>query len=241
MRKGRAKTGTEQACTICGKMLYRAAWQMVARPNPICSKACNSIHMRQRTVFAAPGFSAMRPNSANVPVHLNCKICGNVFKVAHNRLKKNPQFCSRKCFGVGSAAEKNPSWKGGISKLRDWVKASFPYKKWRIEVFQRDRFICVACLSQSRRNNPIEAHHLKPFLKYQDLAFDLDNGCTLCRNCHKQTYKLEHIYEFLLRSRILRDFTSDKRLPLDLRKIKSDLRSDAKMLAEMPSTVLLYA
>ena len=59
------------------------------------------------------------------------------------------------------------------------------YKIWRNEVFRRDDFRCAICGDETN----IEAHHIKPFLKYPDLRFDVNNGITLCRNCHKEMHR----------------------------------------------------
>ncbi len=93
--------------------------------------------------------------------------------------------------------------------------------------------MCVVCLNASTVENPIESHHLKKFSEYPELATDVDNGCTLCRRCHKQTYNCEELVESFLRTRILRDFTSDMRAPMDMLKIKSGLHGDMQKATEM--------
>jgi hypothetical protein len=61
----------------------------------------------------------------------------------------------------------------------------------------------------------------------------VDNGVTLCRRCHHQISTHEETFEGLLRDRILRDFTSDTRVPLDIVKIKSELHGDMQRATEM--------
>ena len=50
-------------------------------------------------------------------------------------------------------------------------------------MFQRDNYKCVECGSKDE----MEADHIKSFSKYPDLRFDLANGRTLCKSCHKKT------------------------------------------------------
>ena len=53
-------------------------------------------------------------------------------------------------------------------------------QRWKRDVRQRDGNACRVCGVQ--RN--IHVHHIKPFKKYPDFATDIDNGITLCGNCH---------------------------------------------------------
>jgi 5-methylcytosine-specific restriction endonuclease McrA len=57
------------------------------------------------------------------------------------------------------------------------------YKKWRKAVFTRDDFKCQNC--GSKKN--LEAHHIEPFSVSPDLMYIVDNGLTLCKDCHKKT------------------------------------------------------
>lgn len=55
---------------------------------------------------------------------------------------------------------------------------------WRISVFKRDNFKCVIC-----EDNKIEAHHLNSYSRFKEQRFDINNGVTLCINCHKSYHK----------------------------------------------------
>lgn len=61
------------------------------------------------------------------------------------------------------------------------------YEEWRISVYKRDNFTCQYC-NDNKANN-IEAHHIKSFAKYPNLRYDIDNGITLCKTCHKEIHK----------------------------------------------------
>jgi len=52
--------------------------------------------------------------------------------------------------------------------------------EWRNEVFKRDNYTCVECGVKGN----INAHHIKEWHQYPELRFDLDNGITLCVECH---------------------------------------------------------
>ncbi len=60
------------------------------------------------------------------------------------------------------------------------IRKSPKYQRWRREVRNRDENTCRICTVQ--RN--LHVHHIKPLEKYSEFATDLDNGITLCGNCH---------------------------------------------------------
>lgn len=60
------------------------------------------------------------------------------------------------------------------------IRKSSEYQRWRREVRHRDENTCCICAVQ--RN--LHVHHIKPLEKYPEFATDLDNGITLCGNCH---------------------------------------------------------
>jgi 5-methylcytosine-specific restriction endonuclease McrA len=78
----------------------------------------------------------------------------------------------------------NPNWKGGRGE-RTW-RTSPEYRAWRLAVFQRDRFACTKCGNAEGGN--LTAHHIKPAEQYPELRYNLDNGTTLCEECHSQVH-----------------------------------------------------
>lgn len=81
------------------------------------------------------------------------------------------------------------SYKGGRTPKDVSIRMSIEYKLWRTAVFTRDGFTCVWC-SKGNKNGEktkLNADHIKPFSKYPELRFNLDNGRTLCVPCHRKT------------------------------------------------------
>lgn len=54
-------------------------------------------------------------------------------------------------------------------------------KEWRKAVYQRDGFECQAC---GAHGGDLNAHHLAAYDAAPERRFDVDNGVTLCPNCH---------------------------------------------------------
>lgn len=59
------------------------------------------------------------------------------------------------------------------------------YKLWREAVFKRDNYTCRFCKRPKGGN--LQADHIKPFAIYPELRLSIDNGRTLCGECHKKT------------------------------------------------------
>lgn len=64
---------------------------------------------------------------------------------------------------------------------------NFPeYHKWRINVYKRDKYTCRIC---GQIGGKLNAHHKKSYIKYPEIALDINNGITLCKECHKKVHK----------------------------------------------------
>jgi 5-methylcytosine-specific restriction endonuclease McrA len=63
------------------------------------------------------------------------------------------------------------------------------YKIWRTSIFERDGYTCVNCGIKSSTGVKVILHadHIKPFAYYPELRFEINNGRTLCIECHKKT------------------------------------------------------
>lgn len=52
--------------------------------------------------------------------------------------------------------------------------------KWKKSVLERDKHKCAKCGSTEDLN----VHHILSFAKYPEARYDIDNGITLCYDCH---------------------------------------------------------
>ena len=99
--------------------------------------------------------------------------------------------------------EKSHCWKGGVTPLTHQIRHSFKYRQWRSDVFTRDNFICQRC---GQWGGKLHAHHIKSFssiLQFYEITtfeealdceelWNINNGITLCKNCHKLTNNYLH-------------------------------------------------
>jgi len=82
--------------------------------------------------------------------------------------------------------EKSPTWKGE-NVIHERIDRGLPeYRSWRKQVFGRDKYTCQCCGAKNGNGKFIrlEAHHIFNWGKYPDKRFDVNNGITLCQQCH---------------------------------------------------------
>ena len=68
----------------------------------------------------------------------------------------------------------NHFWKGGSA---NW---------WKKQVLRKDNYTCKICGMQDYQEGFLEADHIKQKALYQEIKWDINNGQTLCPNCHKR-------------------------------------------------------
>lgn len=76
--------------------------------------------------------------------------------------------------------------KGRIRYYRIKIQSSRVYRLWRKSVFERDKYTCLIC---GKVGGQINAHHIASFKDYPLLRFDVNNGVTLCVDCHYITHR----------------------------------------------------
>ena len=60
------------------------------------------------------------------------------------------------------------------------------YREWRRSVYERDNYTCMLC---GQRGGDLNAHHIKPYALYPEHRYELDNGITLCVDCHRGVHR----------------------------------------------------
>lgn len=82
------------------------------------------------------------------------------------------------CFG-----ERSGKWIKDRSKLK-FKRSMTECREWSRLVKERDNFTCMNC---SIVGGELESHHIKSYAEYPELRFDINNGITLCVDCHRLT------------------------------------------------------
>lgn len=116
-------------------------------------------------------------------------------------------YAKTKEFRETFKGENSPVWKE--NPIHERTERNLPeYREWRKKVFSRDRYRCQCCGIKSGKGIgkvTLHAHHIQNFKTHRDIAMDIDNGITLCENCHmkfhslygKSENNLEQLNEFI--------------------------------------------
>ena len=124
-----------------------------------------------------------------------------------NKGKKMPQ----------TSGENHWNWQGGKTELTHLIRQLLEYTNWRHEIFQRDNYTCQECGIKNGQGKTVylEVHHKKEFSilfleflqEYNQFSpiddketlvrlamnwkpfWNIDNGKTLCEECHNLTKK----------------------------------------------------
>lgn len=66
-----------------------------------------------------------------------------------------------------------------------------------MEVLKRDKHTCQMCKCKTRKK--LEVHHIMTWANASSLRYDVGNGITLCKDCHKSiTGKEVHFQSYFL-------------------------------------------
>ena len=58
------------------------------------------------------------------------------------------------------------------------------WRKKRIAILKRDKFLCKVCSRYGRITEATTVHHIKPLENFPELAFKSDNLISICAACH---------------------------------------------------------
>ena len=162
-------------CDICGKEFHVFKGRLeIAK---YCSYACLG---KSKTLYhSGKNHKNWTPGIVRKKV---CQQCGIEFE----QRKKEPlssflnkKFCCKPCADIGGlryTGKDHPNYKEGTIRGRGRLM-----EHWGAAVKARDGNVCQHCGSN---DGELHAHHIKPWIDYPELRFDVANGITLCPPCH---------------------------------------------------------
>lgn len=164
-----------RACAKCSEQFRVHVSQTARGQGRYCSRSCarSGSPARKR---------APRPS-------LPCGFCGSLVERQRTELHRRVRgqaFCSPSCWYAHAQGVKSPAWTGGQDE-----RMCREGRLWRKAVIARDKGYCRRCHSQHRP----EAHHIVRFNADKRKRWELSNGVTLCRACHRLFQGREKEYE----------------------------------------------
>lgn len=100
-------------------------------------------------------------------------LCGNNETITCNNTSINQLHICRRC-----KLQK---------RLENKSRNSSSYQEWRLQVYEQDNYTCIKC---SSRGGELAAHHIESWNDNKELRFELSNGITMCKTCHKDFHSL---------------------------------------------------
>lgn len=168
--------GVKCDCDYCGKEIVVIKSIYSKNNHNYCSKECRDNYLNE-----------------NNKIKCNCDYCGKEIVIRKSQYNKSKNhYCSFDCANKGHGenikGENNPLYNPNKTQEEREQERSYPeYNDWRKEVYERDNYTCQCC--GKRGNGEINAHHIYGYAEYKDLRIDIDNGVTLCEDCHKEYHK----------------------------------------------------
>lgn len=162
-------------CETCGDEFRRKPSANKGK-RVFCSRDCYTVAVKNR------------PKKSIIDV--KCDNCERAFKRSRSSLKgKKNIYCSYECSAEGNkknySGENSHKWNPNKSLEERLNERKYPeYYEWRRAVYDRDNYTCQVCSDDSGGN--LVAHHIFNYSEHEALRIDVNNGITLCSDCHKE-------------------------------------------------------
>lgn len=186
-------------CHECGLGVNRPPCEIKNRKHIFCSQYCYAKEKSRRWQ------QSKNPRFVGGEITKKCFICNKKFSHKRYGQKRNDTIlcCSKKCSDIKAGETRSGknhwAWKGGFGRITKPIRSRKKYKEWISFVLKRDNYTCQKCFSK----NDIHAHHIKQLaelvIEYKnifgelkpndDFFYDINNGLSLCKTCHKMEHK----------------------------------------------------
>jgi hypothetical protein len=130
-----------------------------------------------------------------------CKQCAmNFYDVKQKLSKSHIGKClsekTRQKLSLAKSGKNNPNYNLKLTD-EDRQNKRTQITTWKNQVKNRDKYICQKCGYIGKKNDGImEAHHINNYKNFKNQRLYIDNGLTLCFECHraKNNKSIHNIY-----------------------------------------------
>lgn len=176
---------TTKPCDWCGDEVERPPSYFEKVDNAFCSKGCRS---EWQSEFRS---GENHPTYNGGKEVVDCDECGSDISRWPNSVGER-NFCSIQChadwYSKNLSGEDHPNYKYGARDDR------FTDTE-REQIYERDDYTCQDCGDDDGGN--LNAHHIIPSADDRSKAHDIENGVTLCIECHAARHD-EPVSSFIL-------------------------------------------
>lgn len=135
-----------------------------------------------KEVFESRGFILLEDEYKNCKTMMKyiCT-CGRERETSLDIIYNSKIDSCTECKGKKVSGKLAPNWRGGITPKNELLRRNSEYKNWRKAVFKRDEYTCQCC---GEVGGKLRGHHVFSWHDNEHLRYDVDNGITLCDECH---------------------------------------------------------
>lgn len=186
----------ECECVCCGEYFTMPKSNYDQGTGDYCSKECYAEDQKQRNrverecEYCGDTFSVLKSRvergggvccssecaskRSRNRVSCTCEYCGDEFTIRESAYERQgAKYCSNECQGMAMRGS-NPD-----------TRQSPQYRQWREDVLERDDYSCQDCGAEDE----LHAHHITPVSENQERVTDMDNGVTVCVDCHQRRHE----------------------------------------------------
>lgn len=177
------------SCDWCGKTVDKPDWYLAKVENTFCGSECRgSWQSAERSGENHPSYKGGKQV-------VECEWCGSTDERWPSAVNER-NFCGKECFDTWYSeeyrGEEHPNYEHGARDDR------FTDSE-REQIYERDDYTCQDCGDDDGGN--LNAHHIIPSSEDRSTIHDIDNGVTLCVDCHADRHE-EPVSSFILSQKV---------------------------------------
>lgn len=195
------KNGIYPACKECINKIHRKNRIKIAKQN---SEYHKRIAKYNKYYISNIGFADNIKRGSTGDLLISCTYCGKFFSPTNldvqNRIRaingklrgECRLYCCKACKHACPSYNQEKYWKDKKPATSREVGAYF-----RQAVLERDNWTCQRCGSGAEKQ--LHVHHIEGVTQQPRMSNDLENGITLCKECHKYIHSQEGCKYYELR------------------------------------------